>query len=218
MPFPTEASLRPLAEPGGAPAVSTETEDLERDFVLVALLIRPQGRHGELIADILTDFPERFSERKQVYLFPQTMSAVPRKVEIEHHWLHKGRVVFKFAGISSISEASSFSHWYVAVKREQRAPVEEGTVYVGDLIGCRLFDETTGADLGPVLDVARGSAGGTDILVLQQGREELLVPFAKAYLVDLDLEARMLRMRLPTGLTDINGPITDEERSSQRQT
>jgi 16S rRNA processing protein RimM len=55
------------------------------------------------------------------------------------------------------------------------------------------------------------------MLVLKRGEEELLIPFAKAYLVSLDLDARVLRMRLPAGLTAINEPMTDEERTAQRQ-
>ncbi|HEX6496697.1 MAG TPA: hypothetical protein VF018_14505, partial [Acidobacteriaceae bacterium] len=52
----------------------------------------------------------------------------------------------------------------------------------------------------------------------KSGGEELLIPFAKAFLVSLDLEARVLRMRLPAGLTAINAPMTEEERAAQRQT
>jgi hypothetical protein len=55
------------------------------------------------------------------------------------------------------------------------------------------------------------------MLVLKSGEEELLIPFAKAYMVSLDLEARVLRMRLPAGLTAINAPMTEEERAAQRR-
>ena len=68
-----------------------------------------------------------------------------------------------------------------------------------------------------VVDVERGAGGALDMLVLKSGEEELLIPFAKAYMVSLDLEARVLRMRLPAGLTAINAPMTEEERAAQRQ-
>jgi len=55
-------------------------EDRDRDFVLLARLVRTQGRHGELIADILTDFPDRFSERVNVWLLPPDAKAAPREV------------------------------------------------------------------------------------------------------------------------------------------
>jgi 16S rRNA processing protein RimM len=193
-------------------------EDRDHEFVELAQLIRTQGRHGELIADILTDFPERFTERRRVWLLPPDAKAAPREVEIERHWLHKDRIVLKFAGIESISDATPFAGWRVAIPRRERAPLADDAVYVADLVGCHLIDEANGGiDLGPVLDVERGASGALDMLVLKTGEEELLVPFAKAYLIALDLNARVLRMQLPAGLTAINSPITEEERKAQQQ-
>jgi 16S rRNA processing protein RimM len=194
-------------------------EDGERDFVLLAHLVRTQGRHGELIADILTDFPDRFKERAHVWLLPPDGKTAPLEAQIEHHWLHKGRVVLKFAGVNSISDAALLAGYQVAIPREQRAPLAEDAFYVADLIGCHLIDEANScADLGPVLDVVRGTGDALDMLVLSRGNEELLIPFAKAYLVQIDLEKRVLRMRLPTGLATINSPLSTEERAEQHET
>jgi 16S rRNA processing protein RimM len=190
----------------------------DRDFVLLARLIRPQGRHGELLADVLTDFPERFAERTHVWLLPAQGAALPREADLERHWPHKGRIVLKFAGVDSINDAERYKGWHVAIPRQQRAPLDEDSVYIGDLVGCRVYDETTVSDLGPLLDVARGEGGAPDMLVLEQHGEELLIPFVKAFLVSIDLEARLLRMRLPPGLTEINAPLSEEERAAQQQT
>lgn len=193
-------------------------EDRDGDFVLLARLVRTQGRHGEVIAEILTDFPERFSERTHVWLLPPNAKTAPREAEIERHWFHKGRVVFKIAGIDSIPDAASLSGWHVAIFREQRASLTDDAIYVADLIGCHVIDEADGAvDLGTVMDVERGVGGALDMLVVKSGPEELLIPFAKAYLVAVDLDARLLRMRLPAGLTSINAPMNEEERQAQRQ-
>ncbi len=193
----------------------------DRDFVLLARLVRTQGRHGEIIADILTDFPERFAERTRVWLMPPDAKTPPREAEVERHWLHKGRIVLKFAGIDSISDALAFRGWHVAIPREARAPLADDAVYVADLIGCHVIDEAGGADrdtidLGPVVDVERGQNGAADLLVLKRDDEELLIPFAKAYLTAVDLDARVLRMRLPADLTQLNAPLTEEERAAQQ--
>jgi 16S rRNA processing protein RimM len=193
----------------------------ERDLVLLALLVRTQGRHGEIIADILTDFPERFAQRPHVWLVPPDANTPPREAELERHWLHKHRIVLKFAGIDSISDAMAFRGWHVAIPREARAPLADEAVYVADLIGCHVIDEAGGpdrdtVDLGPVLDVERGQNGAADLLVLKKDDEELLIPFAKAYLIAVDLDARVLRMRLPAGLTQLSAPLTEEERAAQQ--
>lgn len=188
------------------------------DFVLLARLVRTQGRHGEIIADILTDFPEKFTERRHVWLVPPQESEPARAAEIERHWLHKGRIVLKFAGVDSISDAETYRGWHVAIPREGRAPLEADAVYIADLIGCHVIDEASSAvDLGAVLDVERGEGDAPDLLILRRNDEELLIPFAKAYLVAIDLDARILRMRLPAGLTEINAPMTEDERQARKE-
>src|SRR5690242_11204931 len=126
-------------------------------FVVVAHLVRAQGRHGELIAEILTDFPERFAGHPRVWLTPPDAISTPRETAIERHWMHKGRIVLKFAGIDSITDAEIYRGWDVAIPREERVPLTDDMIYIADLIGCHVIDETAGfANLGPVLDVARG--------------------------------------------------------------
>jgi len=184
------------------------------DYVLLARLIRTQGRHGEILAEILTDFPQRFAQQPQVWLLSPTGSAAPRAAVVERSWPHKGRIVLKFAGLDSMNDAEPLRGWQVAVLRAQRMPLEQDAVYIGDLVGCHVIDEAAGgADLGPVLDVARGENGSADLLVLGKV-DELLIPFAKNYVVSIDLAGRCLRMRLPAGLTALNAPPTEEERAA----
>ena len=40
------------------------------NWVWLARIRRPQGRKGEVLAEILTDFPEKFAERRQLWLLP----------------------------------------------------------------------------------------------------------------------------------------------------
>jgi len=86
----------------------TESEQ----WVWLARIRRPQGRKGEVFADILTDFPEKFAERKKLWLVAEAASSasprpmvkpIPREAELIAHWLHKGGVVLHFAGVDSIS-------------------------------------------------------------------------------------------------------------------
>jgi 16S rRNA processing protein RimM len=41
------------------------------DWVWLARIRRPQGRKGEVFADILTDFPEKFAERRHLWLIQE---------------------------------------------------------------------------------------------------------------------------------------------------
>ncbi len=180
----------------------------------LAEIVRPQGRKGELLAEIRTDFPERFAERRRGFLRPGTAPphGSAREVTLEHHWLHGGRVVLKFAGVDSIEEAERLRGLAVALPRAERAPLEEGAVYIGDLLGCTLHDRTTGGPVGVIVDVDRSSSSVALIVVQPPGRRaEVLVPFANAYEPRIDLEERRMEMTLPEGLLTLDAPWADDE-------
>ncbi|HUA91099.1 MAG TPA: ribosome maturation factor RimM [Terracidiphilus sp.] len=177
-------------------------------WVWLARIRRPQGRKGEVFADILTDFPEKFAERRRLWLIAaDSLAAVaaPREVELTAHWLHKGGIVLHFAGVDSISAAETLTGFGVAIPRSERTTLGQDEAYVGDLIGCTLVD-VAGAEpvpVGAIEDVDR-TAGPVALLVVGRDQEEILVPFAKSYLRKIDLEARRVEMALPEGLLDLN--------------
>jgi 16S rRNA processing protein RimM len=183
--------------------VTTGHAASEPAWVLVARLIRPHGRRGELIAEILTDFPERFHERTRLFLIPpERVGSRPREVVVENFWFLRSRMVMKFRGVDSINEAEALRGFEVAIPAEERAPLGAGSVYVSDLIGCRVVDlNRNGADVGEIVDVDRDSSS-----------TELLVPFVTEYLVRVDAANRQVEMRLPEGLLEINAPMTEEEK------
>lgn len=184
-------------------------------WVWLARIRRTQGRKGEVFAEILTDFPEKFAERRRLWLLgddsaaPKTPAdASPREVELLHHWLHKGGVVLHFAGVNSISAAEELAGFVVAIPSEQRAAVDQDEVYIGDLIGCVLVDvaPTVPVTAGEIEDVDR-SAGPVAMLVVRgTSGDEILIPFAKDYLRRVDVGAKRVEMALPAGLVDLNRP------------
>jgi 16S rRNA processing protein RimM len=182
------------------------------DWVWLARLRRPQGRKGEIYSEILTDFPERFAERKHLFLIPENpppnSPAQPQPVTLAHHWLHKGGVVLHFEGVNSISEAEQLAGLIVAIPIEDRAPLAEDEAYIGDLIGCTLFDlaHSEPTAVGVIGSVDR-SAGPVPLLVVRGSggnRDEILIPFAKSYLRKIDIEGKRVEMALPVGLVDLN--------------
>lgn len=185
-------------------------------WVLVARLIRPHGRRGELVAEILTDFPERFHERSRLFLIPtERVGSRPREVLLENFWFLRSRVVMKFQGVDSINDAEGLRGFEVAIPAAERASLEAGSVYVSDLIGCRVVDlNREGAEVGEIVDVDRESSSTELLVVRRRNRkgEELLIPFVAEYLVRVDAANRKVEMRLPEGLLEINAPMTEEEK------
>ena len=143
------------------------------------------------------------------------MSYAGREVQLVHHWMHKGGIVLHFAGVDSISAAEELAGCIVAIPREERAALDQGDVYIGDLIGCTLVDvaATEPVTVGEIQDVDR-SAGPVAMLVVRPSRpegrrasdDEILIPFAKDYLRRVDIDAKRVEMALPEGLVELNRP------------
>ena len=203
-----QASGLPPSPDATAPQLAGQPPQ-QQEWAWLARIRRPQGRKGEVFADILTDFPEKFADRRRLWLLPEQVkpgrSTEPREVTLANHWLHKGGIVLHFSGIDSINDAETLAGLIVAIPRAERAPLAEDETYIGDLIGCTLVDvsATTPKVVGNIEEVDR-TAGPVDLLVVRGASGEILVPFAKSYLRKVDLAARRLEMALPEGLIDLN--------------
>jgi 16S rRNA processing protein RimM len=201
------------------------TEDAE--FVTIARVVKTQGRHGEVAATLLTDFPELFETRKKLFALsvsgskhggPANVRAdVRRTLDLDEHWFHKGMVVLKFAGVDSISEAEMLVGSEIQIPRSERAALGSDEFYVSDLIGCTVTDSgrEIGRVVGRVRDVQFGS-GEAPLLVIE-GEKEYLVPFAAAYIEKIALEQKRLEMKLPEGMLELDAPLNQEEKKRQHE-
>lgn len=174
----------------------------ENEFVAVARIVRPQGRRGEVAAEILTDFPERLTQLQQARLALPGQPWDP--VELEDAWPHKGRIILKFAGVDSITEAERLRGMDVLVPRAERAVLRESQYFVSELEGCRVLLDRGGttSKLGMVTGLQR--TGGVDLLRVETQRGEVLVPLAQAICKRIDTEAKVIIIDPPDDLLELN--------------
>lgn len=134
---------------------------------------------------------------------------------LESHWIHKGRVVLKFARVDSINDAELLRGFDVVIPASERTELDDGSVYISDLIGCEVIDLASGArSIGMIADVDREAS----LLIVRTAKGvEHWIPFAQAYLARMNIAARRIEMRLPEGLLEINAPVTEEERRELEQ-
>jgi len=172
-------------------------------FLAVARVVRPQGRWGEVVAEILTDFPQRFAARRKLYV--ERLGSAPEPVAVEKVWLHKGRVVLKFAGVDSIDKAERLRGLYVLIPREERVALPAHSYYVWELKGCRVSTNRQGvpSEVGTVTDVE--STGGADLLHVATPRGEVLIPLARDICKRIDTEAKTIVIDPPEDLLELSG-------------
>jgi 16S rRNA processing protein RimM len=174
-------------------------------FIAIARIVRPQGRRGEVIGEILTDFPARFQDLCRAFL--ENPGHAPDPVAVERVWLHKGRVVLKFSGVDSIASASRLRGRHVLIPCEERAPLPPHQYYLWELKGCRVVTEQEGTqnEIGMVTDVER--TGGVDLLHVvrhRRGRREVLIPLAQAICTRIDIQAKTIVVDPPEDLLELN--------------
>jgi len=189
------------------------TSDPIGEFVTLARVVKTQGRHGELAAEVHSDVPDRFAEGMKLFALSRS-GDLRREVEIESLWPHKGLLVLKFVGVDSMSDAETLIGSELQVPRSERAELERGWNYVSDLVGCAVFDH--GNEIGRIEDVQLGAGEAPLLIVAGAGGKKYDVPFAEAYLEGVDLPRKQVRMTLPGGMLEINAPLTAEEKAHQK--
>lgn len=197
---------------------SRATAATESEYVGIARIQKTQGRRGEVAADILTDFPERFAPGLEAVLG----DAEPRRrLIVESAWFHKARhqerVILKFEGIDSITEAESLRGAVMQVPRSKRIQLPADRVYVSDMIGCSVLegDEVLGKLVGwqetgavPLLRVECSEAGSAG--------EEMLIPYTPEICYSVDTARKEIRVKTPEGLRELNQVATPARKTSRK--
>jgi 16S rRNA processing protein RimM len=168
------------------------------DLVVIARAVRTHGLKGEIVAELLTDFPGRFEDLEELILV--SPSGDRNVVQLEDSWFQKDRVVLKLAGCDDVDSAKQFVGYEFAVEESERVPLEEDEFYDWELEGCTV--KVGDKSIGQVRSVMR--TGGTEILVItdDSGKEQL-VPLAAEIVVEIDKAARVILIDPPDGLLDL---------------
>lgn len=177
----------------------------DREFVAVARIVRTQGRRGEVAAEILTDFPERFARLQRAYV--EQPGRAPQPVQVENVWPHKGRIILKFSGIDSITQAETLRGLHVLIRHADRMPLGSHQYYVWELEGCRVVVERDGTttEVGKVTAVE--PTGGVDLLCVATPHGEVLIPLAQEICARIDTESKLIVIDPPDDLLELNqGP------------
>lgn len=168
------------------------------DLVLIARAVKTHGLKGEVVAELLTDFPERFEELDQVVLV--SPDGEQQKRAIEGFWFQKDRVVLKLESCDDVDAAKELIGYEFAVPESERVELEADEFYDWELEGCtvKVGDES----IGQVRSVLK--TGGVEILVVSdETGKERLVPLAAPIVVDINPDAKTILVDPPEGLFDL---------------
>jgi 16S rRNA processing protein RimM len=173
--------------------------EVDDDLVVVARVARTRGLRGEVVADLYTDFPERFANLEQVIAIGPDGSR--RSLQIEEHWFQGNRIIFKFASFDSIDEAKELAGYQLAVPEDERIELAADHFYEWELVGCRV-ESVDGTSIGVVSEVMK--TGGVEVLlIVGDAQREYMVPMAHEICVEIDIARKRIRIDPPEGLLDL---------------
>lgn len=173
-------------------------DDASSELVVIARAVKPRGLKGEIVAELLTDFPERFEDVDELVLVSPDGERSTKR--LEDYWFQNDRVVLKLSGYDDVETAKELVGFEFAVPESERVPLPADHYYDWELEGCTVkvgYDE-----IGQVNSVLR--TGATSILVVtdNSGRERL-IPLADSIVMEVDPVRKTIVVDPPEGLLDL---------------
>jgi len=171
-----------------------------REFVAIAKIAKPRGLRGEVVANVLTGFPERFENQERVFVVKSDSKT--RELEIERFWFQKNRIILKFIGVDSIEDAETLRDFEVCILESEVVDLVEDEFFDWELQGCRV-ETIQGKLLGKAREIMR--TGASEILVVESiddAKKDYLIPFVKAICTEVDIENKLIKVDAPDGLLE----------------
>ena len=170
--------------------------DASREWLVVGRVIKPHGVHGDLVVEIITDFPERLADGTEFGLGEDTPETFH---EVHRIRFHKRRWLLSVNGLRGRDAAEAWRGRCLFLPEQSLDELPEGFFYEHHLVGLACVSPG-GDDLGEIRGVDQGP--GQRRLVIKRGRREFLVPYVPEIVVDVDLEKGVVTIDAPPGLLD----------------
>lgn len=179
--------------PNAQPDSSGSPPPGEPLYLAVGRLRRPHGVGGEILMDVLTDFPERLRVGKTLFAGPGYEPV--RLAGIRGHDREK---IVRLVGYDSPEAVGRFRNFILYIKADDLPLLPEGEYYHHELLGLRVVNEA-GQELGRLDQILE--TGANDIyLVKTPENKELLLPAIEEVVLEIDIEQGIIRARPPEWL------------------
>jgi 16S rRNA processing protein RimM len=175
---------------------------MKQPYLLIGVCLRPHGVNGELLIKSLGDDDTRFQQGLLCYVTEEFGTKPLSSLRLKSARSTPRGLLLEFDGIDTREKAKALTGRYLAVSRDDAVELNDAfEFYYGDLLGMRVIDERKGP-LGTVQDIM--DTGTADILVVKdEGQPDLLFPFLKSIIQQIDQEEDVIQVILPPGLYEL---------------
>lgn len=173
--------------------------DDDREWLVVGRVVKPHGIHGDLVVEIITDFPERLTDGMRFGVGGEDSPDAFH--EVHHIRYHKRRWLLSVCDMRGREAADEWRGRFLFLPEQSLEELPEGFYYEHHIVGlaCR---SPQGDELGEVTGIDQGP--GQRRLIVRRGRREFLVPYVPEIVTVVDLEGGVVTIDAPPGLLDDN--------------
>lgn len=167
-------------------------------YICIGKIARSVGLKGEFKVFYLTDFPERFSVLKEIFLFDEIKDQFYRSKEvlkIVKCSLKSKFAVIKVEGIESIEQADSLKNMLVMIPENNRMDLPDDKFYYYELVNSEVFNR--GDLIGKVEKIVNYGSG--DLLSIKSNNEEILIPLRNEFIKNIDVDNKRIDADLIDG-------------------
>jgi 16S rRNA processing protein RimM len=163
----------------------------------VGKIVKAFGINGEVIVTPMTNSPARFKKLKRVFVGPNDTEVEER--QIVRAVVQPRGVRLLLSDVKDRNSAERVVGALVFVTGEDRITPPKGTYFVHDIIGLSVVDEQS-TFIGKVKDILKMPAN--DVYVIDVGGREVLLPAVKEFIREINLEEKMMKVRLIEGMLE----------------
>jgi len=174
-------------ESAGSPSVG------EPAFVVIGKLHRPHGVHGELVMQVLTEYPERIKPGIEVYVGDERLP-----MRVRNCRGHQQGLLVAFEGCNDPEGAGIYRNKMVAIDTSSIPDLPEGEYYHHQLLGLQVELEG-GEPLGLITGILETGANDVCVVRMENGRE-VLIPMIEDTILKIELKTHKIIVRLMPGL------------------
>jgi 16S rRNA processing protein RimM len=120
------------------------------------------------------------------------------RYDVEQVRVDREEVVVKLNGIDDRDSALKLKGSYASVTRENASPLEEGSYYMTDIIGCRVYEDNV--LIGVISDIIR--TGSNDVYHIVENGRDILIPAIRDVVKKIDIKSKRIEVKLMKGILE----------------
>lgn len=171
------------------------------DLRMVGRIVKPHGIRGELVVNPSTDSTDLRFAVGSVLFVTSREGAVTRSLTVTAARPHTGRLLVRFEGVDDRDGADALRGVPLSAGVTDLPPIEDPDEFYDHQLEGLAVHTVAGELVGTLREVVHG-AGGELLVVDRDGGGEVLVPFVRQIVPEVDLAGRKVLIDPPPGLLD----------------